>query len=53
MKRLLVEMGFYSLEVDVADDVDLDDRFPAVCAESGDRLFINGWMIENVEELAL
>lgn len=51
MKQLLIEYGTYSLELEVADDVDLDDRFPATCLETGDRLMINGWMIENVEEL--
>lgn len=51
MKHLLIEMSTYSLEVAVADDVDLGEAFEATCLNSGDRLRIHGWLIESVEEL--
>ena len=34
----------YTLELYVKPDADLDDRFPAICAETGDRLSVNGWL---------
>lgn len=47
--RLLIEIGFHILDVTVAGDVDLDDRFPARCNDTGERLWINGWLIEGSE----
>lgn len=47
--RLLIETDFHVLDVTVADDVDLDARFAARCNDTGERLWINGWMIENSE----
>jgi hypothetical protein len=53
MKHLLIEMGWHSLEVAVADDVDLDDAFEATCLDTGELLRINGWLMASVEELEL
>lgn len=47
--RILVEMGCYSLDLTVADDVDLDDRFRATCNDTGETLMVNGWLIESHE----
>ncbi len=51
MRHLLVDAGLYSLELEVADDADLDGQFEALCLDTGERLRVNGWMIENVEEV--
>lgn len=51
-KQLLVEGMGYSLEVEVADDVDLDGEFEALCLDTGEKLQIKGWLIDNVEDLA-
>ncbi|MBT0667015.1 hypothetical protein HT136_01365 [Novosphingobium profundi] len=51
MKQMLIDMGCYSLEVEVADDVDLDDRFPATDLHTGEQLMINGWLIDSAEEI--
>lgn len=51
LKRLLIEMGPYSLDVTVADDADLDSTFDATCNDTGERLRINGWLIEDAEEV--
>jgi len=51
MKRYLISSGMYDLEVEVAEDTDFDTRFEAWDAETGERIFINGWMIESIEEL--
>jgi hypothetical protein len=53
MKRLFLVMGPYDLDVTVADDVDLDGRFAAVCNDTGEKLLVNGWLIEDSEELDL
>lgn len=51
MRQLIIDIGCSTLEVEVADDVDLDDRFRAKCLYTGETLAINGWLIDNVEEL--
>ena len=51
MKQMLIDIGCSTLEVEVADDVELDDRFEARCLFTGERLVINGWLIDNAEEL--
>ena len=51
-KRLLVEMGCYSLDLIVAADVDLDSRFKALCNDTGETLWVNGWLIDSEEEIA-
>lgn len=50
MKRLLVEMGPYSLDLAVADDADTDGTFEATCNDTGEKLTVHGWLIENIEE---
>lgn len=47
--RITCTAGPYDLDLTVADDVDLDDRFPAVCNETGEKLWVNGWTITDVE----
>lgn len=49
LRCIRVEMGACDLELFVSDDANLDDRFPAICAETGDRLMVNGWLISSVE----
>ena len=51
MQRMMIERGCDSLDVMVADDVDFDSRFSATCSETGQRLWINGWMIESMERI--
>jgi hypothetical protein len=51
MRRIAIDLGPYSLEVEVADDVDLDGRFAARDLDEGDVIYINGWLIDNVEEI--
>lgn len=50
-KRLLLNLGPYSLDVTVAADADLDGQFEATCNDTGDRLLINGWMIDDIEQV--
>ncbi len=49
MQRLLIDLGPYSLDVTAPADVDLDSRFAATCNDTGERLLINGWLIESIE----
>lgn len=51
MKRLLIDLGPYSLDVTAADDVDLGERFAATDNDTGEKLWINGWLIDSSEEL--
>lgn len=51
MKRVIINSGMYTLDLTVADDVDFDDRFKATCNDTGETLFVNGWLIEDVEEV--
>ena len=46
-----VELGFYSLRLRVAADVNLDDRFKALCLDTGETLWVNGWLIESHEDV--
>lgn len=49
MTRAIIDMGGYTLDVTYNDDADLDDRFAATCNDTGEKLAINGWLIDNVE----
>lgn len=51
MKRVIINSGMFTLDLTVADDVDFDDRFKAVCNDTGEALFVNGWLIEDIEEV--
>lgn len=48
--RYFIEMGFYSLDVTVSPDADLDGTFTARCNDTGETLRINGWLIDSIEE---
>lgn len=50
-RYIAVEIGFYSLNLRVAADVDLDDRFRATCLDTGDALWVNGWLIDSSEDI--
>jgi len=45
----IIDSGCYTLDVTVAADADLDGRFAAVCNDTGETIYINGWMIESIE----
>lgn len=49
--RYLIDIGGYTLDVTVPADTDFDDRFVATCNDTGERLAINGWLIDNIEEI--
>jgi len=49
--KLIIDMGCHTLEVEVEADVDLDSRFKARCLDTGEMLWINGWLIDEVERL--
>ncbi len=43
-RRLLMEAGDTSFEIEVRDDVDLDDRFVALDVDNNERIVVNGWL---------
>ena len=51
MKHLILDMGPYTLEVDVEDDVELDEAFMALDVNTGEYLCVYGWLIESVDEI--
>lgn len=51
MKHLILDMGPYTLEVDVEDDVELDEAFMALDVNTGEYLCVHGWMIDGIEEI--
>ncbi|MEO9625878.1 MAG: hypothetical protein ABJF09_00555 [Qipengyuania citrea] len=52
MKNVFVEFpDGSSVEVSVADNTELDDRFAATCLLTGERLWVNGWNATTIEPL--
>lgn len=48
-RSAIIEMGPYTLDVTFSADADLDGTFSAVCNDTGDKLSINGWLIEDID----
>ena len=50
--RVFCSSSECDLEGDVADDVDLDGRFELTCADTGERLLVNGWLftVERIDD---
>ena len=44
-------IGFYDLHFSVAPETDLNDTFTAFCHDEQELLKINGWNLENIEEI--
>lgn len=53
MTRYFMSEGANELDVFVEDDTDLNGAFDAICAETGERLRVRGWMISQIEEILL
>lgn len=49
-REWLIDIGPHTLEVQTEGVPDFDTRFRATCLDTGEILFINGWLISNVEE---
>ncbi len=49
--RYIIDIGGYTLDVTVNTDADLDGRFAAICNETGDLLYINGWLIDSIDHV--
>lgn len=47
--RVYVQMGMYDLDLTVEPDTDFDSRFKAHCNDTGETLYVNGWLIESYE----
>ncbi len=48
-ERREIHIGDYILDVMITEDTDIDDRFKALCNDTGGWLMINGWMIDACE----
>ena len=47
--RYMIDIGMATLDVEVADDADMDGTFTAKCLDTGETLSINGWLIDDME----
>lgn len=52
MKYYTIEIDTYILDVSVSGNQDLDGTFTATCLHEGDKLSINGWLAESIEEMS-
>lgn len=52
MTRYFMTDGINDLDVFVSEDADLDGTFDAICADTGETLRVNGWLIAEIEEIA-
>jgi len=50
--RVFCSSSHCDLEGDVVDGADLGGQFELICADTGQRLLVNGWLldVERVEE---
>ena len=54
-RKIWVSDGSTDLTLYVHPDADLDGRFKAICADEGDMLAVNGWLMcdcEDVDDVA-
>jgi hypothetical protein len=51
-KRFIIDIGGYTLDIvtDVTQE-EMDDRFIGICQDTGETLAINGWLIDDIEEI--
>lgn len=52
-RHVLVETGMYVLEGTIDPDDDLDDRFLLIEDGTGERLWVNGWLADSIEDWEL
>lgn len=50
-RPVYIDMGWHSFAALIEPDADLDGTFKAFDTDNGDWLNVNGWLIDNVEEL--
>lgn len=48
-QHVIIDIGGSTLEGFVAFDCDFDDRFRLIDIDTGETLFVNGWLADDVE----
>lgn len=51
MINYIISMGEYELCVGVRPDIDMDGTFSAYCHDEKETIFINGWMIDQIQRV--
>lgn len=49
-RHVIIDIGMSTLEGFIEHDTDLDSRF-RMELEDGDTVFVNGWMIDSIEDV--
>jgi len=47
----MISMSGYELYVSVKPDIDMDGTFLAYCHEEKENILINGWMIDQIQQI--
>lgn len=50
-RKIFVSDGSTDLTLYVHPETDLDGRFKAICADEGDMIRVNGWMMCECEDI--
>jgi len=50
-KEYQVEIGDQNLHLSIESGVDTDNEFFAFCHDTVEMIRVNGWLIENIEEI--
>ena len=51
MINYMISMGEYELYVGVQPDIDMDGTFSAYCHDEKENILINGWMIDQIQQV--
>ena len=51
MIKYIISMGEYELCVGVQSDIDMDGTFSAYCYDEKENILINGWMIDQIQQI--
>lgn len=50
-RRASIWMSTFDLDVMIPDHADIDGEFEALCVNTGERIRIKGWLIEDIDWL--
>ena len=51
MIKYIISMGEYELCVGVQSGIDMDGTFSAYCYEEKENILINGWLIDQIQQI--
>ena len=51
MINYMISMGGYELYVSVQSGIDMDGTFSAYCYDEKENILINGWLIDQIQQI--